>query len=203
MKPQFTSTQRLCLILAYCFIFITGCGYTNPYNINNKLDKSGEGHIELYLDMWKNNTDLLGYQATIQHDLIIWLKKSNRFHITQNREQTDYILSGVIHSINQPALSYGTFDRATVLRAEVGFGYTITDHQTGKVIFKQDRLVKRENYNVGSDAVRTNSNLQKALKIMSEDLADNIYIQLFYLFTLDNSKGDQIIIPTDDIQSLD
>jgi hypothetical protein len=203
MKPQFSTSQYLFIFLVYCLIFIGGCGYSNPYNINNELDKSGKGHVELYLDMWENNTDLLGYQATIQHDLIIWLKKSNRFRITQNRDQADYILSGIIHSIDQPALSYGTFDRATVLRAEVEFSYKLTDQKTGKVIFKQDRLLKRESYDVGNDAVRTNSNLQKSLKIMSEDLADNIYIQLFYLFTLDNSKGNQIIIPTDDIQSLD
>ncbi len=187
----------------YCLTLLAGCGYSNPYNINNDLDKNGEGSVNLYLNMWENKTNLMGFQATIQHDIILWLKKSNRFHITQNMEDADYILSGTIHSINQPALTYGEFDRATVLRAEVEFEYSLSDHDTGKIVFRQARLLKRQDYSVGDDAVRTDSNLQQALKVMSEELADNIYIQLFYLFTLDNSKGNRIIIPTDSIESLD
>ena len=149
--------------------------------------------------MWDNKTNLLGFEATIQHDLILWLKKSNRFHITQKRDEADFILDGSIFSINQPALSYGEFDRATVLRAEVQFAYNLTDQDTGKIVFRQARLLKRQDYSVSNDAVRTNSNLNKSLQLMSEDLADSIYIQLFYLFTLDGSKGNKIIIPADDI----
>lgn len=191
------------VICVYCLTWLAGCGYSNPYKINNDLDKNGEGSVNLYLNMWDNKTDLMGLQATIQHDIILWLKKSNRFQITQNMADADYILSGTIHRINQPALTYGEFDRATVLRAEVEFEYALSDHETGKIVFKQARLLKRQDYAVGSDAVRTNSNLQHALKSMSEELADNIYIQLFYLFTLDNSKGNRIVIPTDDIEALD
>ncbi len=190
-------------ILTYCLTMLMGCGYTNPYNIKNELDKDGTGHVNLYLNMWKNNTNLLGYQATIQHDLILWFKKSNRFHITQDLAQADYVLNGTIHSIDQPALSYGAFDRATTIKAKVEFTYTLNDHETGKIIFKQPRLLKEESYPVGNDAVRTNSNLQKALGTMSESLADAIYIQMFYLFTLDKSKGDKFIIPTDEIKALD
>lgn len=198
MKPVLPLKPALLFVLACTLIMLGGCGYSSPYNTNNELNKSGNS-VGLYLSMWDNKTNLLGFEATIQHDLILWLKKSNRFHLTQKKDEADYILDGTIYSINQPALSYGTFDRATVIRAEVEFAYVLTNLETGKVVFRQARLLKRQNYNVGGDAIRTNSNLQKSLKIMSEDLADSIYIQLFYLFTLDTSKGNRIIIPADDI----
>ncbi|MDA3970473.1 MAG: LPS assembly lipoprotein LptE [Desulfobulbaceae bacterium] len=203
MQPTSSPKTTLLIALLYCIFLLSGCGYTNPYNTNNKLAKDGEGQVDLYLDMWENKTNLLGFQATIQHDLIIWLKKSNRFHLTQNRDESDYILSGIIQSVNQPALTYGAFERATTLRAEVNFSYKLIDRETGKVVFTQERIAKETTYSMGSDAVRTNSNLKKALGVMSEDLADNIYIQLFYLFTLDTSQGNRIIIPTDDIEGLE
>lgn len=199
MKPAFTARIVLPFILIYSLIMVAGCGYSSPYNANNELTTNSGKRVNIYLGMWDNNTDLMGFEATIQHDIILWLKKSNRFHTTQKKDEADYILDGAITSVNQPALSYGAFDRATVLRAEVAFTYTLTDQNTGENVFRQARLLKRQNYNVGTDAVRTNSNLQKSLKLMSEDLADSIYIQLFYLFTLDNSQGNKIIIPADDI----
>ncbi len=199
MQLPFTARIILPLILMSSLILVGGCGYSSPYNTNNDLTIDDQKHVNFYLSMWDNKTDLMGFEATIQHDIILWLKKSNRFHITQKKDAADYILDGTITSVNQPALSYGAFDRATVLRAEVEFTYTLTDQNTGKNVFRQARLLKRQNYNVGADAVRTNSNLQKSLKLMSEDLADSIYIQLFYLFTLDSSQGNKIIIPADDI----
>ncbi len=203
MKSTLQAKLLLVIALLYCGLSLSGCGYTNPYKTKNEFDKNDNGRVALYLDMWENKTNLLGFHATIQHDLILWLKKSNRFHLTQTRETSDYILSGVVQSIDQPALTYGTFDRATSLRAEVKFSYKLVDTATGKTVFEQGRISKEASYRVGSDAVRTNSNLKKALGLMSEDLADNIYIQLFYLFTLDNSKDNQIIIPTDDIKILE
>ncbi len=200
---QITFPHPRLITLLVLYLLLSGCGYTNPYNTNNELSKGGDGSVNLFLDMWENKTNLLGFHATIQHDLILWLKKSNRFQITQNRDEADYILSGAITAIDQPALAYGAFDRATTLRAEVNFSYQLTDNETGKVIFNQTRIAKEESYGVGNDAVRTNSNLKVALGKMSEDLADNIYIQLFYLFTLDTTEGNRIIIPTDDIESLD
>lgn len=193
---------RLLMFLITCLVVVSGCGYTNPYSVQNDLDKRGEGVVELYLDMWDNKTDLMGFQATIQHDLILWFKKSNRFHLTQSLDKADYVLKGTIQSIYTPALTYSEFDRAATLRAEVIFSYKLNDHESGKTILKQKRLIKRESYTVGNDAVRTNSNLKKALKTMSEDLADNIYIQLFYLFTLEDRKGNRMIIPADDAKSL-
>jgi hypothetical protein len=180
-----------------------GCGYRNPHTRIADFDKDGDGKIRIYLDMWANQTNLLGFQGQIQQSLIQVLTKSNRFYLTQNKVGADYILDGTIYSVEIPGLSYGAFNRAVEIRAEVKLGYRLVNAQTGKIVLEKNKYIQRETFKVEDDAIRTQSNQDIALALLAGSLVDNIDIQLFYLFTSDDIKNNQELIPTDDIEKLD
>ncbi|MEN8256688.1 MAG: LPS assembly lipoprotein LptE [Thermodesulfobacteriota bacterium] len=194
----------LLLVATQLLFFTTGCGYSTPHTRTATFDKDGDGKIRIFLAMWSNNTNLLGFQGHVEQSLIQVLTKSNRLYLTQNKASADYILDGTLYSVEIPGLSYGAFDRAVEVRAEVKLGYRLREATTGKVIFQKDKYIKRETFQVGGDAVQTQSNQDIALLTLAKDLADDIDIQLFYLFTRDGiSQSSQDLVPPDDIEALD
>ncbi len=201
---QTLTSLALVLVAAQLLFFTTGCGYSNPHTRIATFDKDGDGKIRLFLDMWSNQTNLLGFQGHVEQNLIHVLTRSNRFSLTQSKSKADYILGGTIYSVEIPGLSYGAFDKAVEVRAEVKLGYRLQDAKTGKFIFQKEKYVKRETFRVGADAVQTQANQDLALLELARSLADNIDIQLYYLFTRDDiSPKGQDLIPTDDIEKLD
>lgn len=201
-KQLFTLLFAL-LMGGQLLLFTGGCGYSNPHTRTADFDQDGDGRIRIFLDMWTNQTNLLGFQAQIQQSLIQVLTKSSRFYLTQNRASADYILDGTIYSVEIPGLSYGLFDRAVEVRAEVKLGYRLREAGSGKVLLQNNKYIKRQAFRVAGDAVRTQSNQDLALLLLADSLADDIDIQLFYLFTRNDIGNTQELIPTEDIESLD
>ncbi|MBU0681184.1 MAG: hypothetical protein KKD73_07165 [Proteobacteria bacterium] len=200
---QLSTLFAFLLVGAQLLLFTGGCGYRNPHTRIADFDKDGDGKIRIYLDMWTNQTNLLGFQGQVQQSLIQALTKSNRFYLTQNKVGADYILDGTIYSVEIPGLSYGAFNRAVEIRAAVKLGYRLVNAQNGKVVLERNKYIQRETFKVGDDAIRTQSNQDIALVLLADSLADNIDIQLFYLFTRDDLNNNQELIPTDDIEKLD
>ena len=164
-------------------LFLAGCGYTNPYAKSTDLDEDQDGTVSIYVEMWKNQTSELGFQAYIKQSLIRWLKKSRRFSIARKRSQADYVLDGIINSAHYPGLSYGTFDRAVELRAEIEFSFDLKKNGSGETVLQKRNFVRRESFRVGDDAAATETNKRQALFSLADDIADNIYVQLFYKFS--------------------
>lgn len=204
-----THPKQLLTLLAALLIggqllyFTTGCGYSTPHTRIAKHDADGDGTIRIFLNMWSNQTNLLGFQGQVQQSLIQVLTRSNHYHLTQNKARADYILEGTLYSVEIPGLSYGAFDRAVEVRAEVKLGYRLVDAKSGNVILQKNKYIKRETFQVGDDAVHTQGNQDLALVLLADDLADDIDIQLFYLFTRDDIGKNQELIPTDDIEKLE
>lgn len=202
-SKTFSTLLAVLLLGGQLLFFTSGCGYSNPHTRTAEFDKDGDGKIRIFLDMWTNQTNLLGFQGQVQQSLIQTLTKSNRFYLTQNKANADYILDGTLYSVEVPGLSYGVFDRAIEVRAEVKLGYRLVDARDGKVVLQTNKYIKRETFQVGDDAVRTQSNQDLALVLLADSLADNIDIQLFYLFTREKITNHQELFPTDDIEQLE
>lgn len=191
--------NRAFLPLALLFmvpLLLSGCGYTNPHSRSNELDTDRDGKVAIYIDMWQNRSGEFGYESTLQQSLVDWLKKSRRLILTRDRQQADYILTGTIHSARFPGLSYGDFDRAVEVRAELEFSYVLKNADTGEIVLRQQKFTRREPFLVRNSAVGTDVQKRKALQVIADDIADNVYIQLFYTFSRDDLKeGREEFIP--------
>ncbi len=188
------------LLFLGIIFFLSGCGYTNPYSQPSELVDEGGEQVSIYVSMWENRTSELGYQSVLQQTLVRWLKKSRRFSLTNNRAEADYILSGIIESAEYPGLSYGLWERAVELRAEITFSFNLKENDTGKIVLQKRDFTRREAFRVGSNASDMEMNKKEALRELADDIADNIYIQLFYKFSRDDLKDVQEeIFPEDEI----
>lgn len=172
--------MKILTTLIITALLFTGCGYTNPYAVSNNADGKDE-KISLYLEMWKDEANQLGYQAVIQRSLVHWLKKSKRFVLARDIQDADHILSGVIHSVDFPGLSYGNYERAIELRAIVRGSYTLGDKEKNTTKFQKKDFTKLKSFLVGTSAVETTDNKELALREIADELAEEIYIELSYL----------------------
>lgn len=204
-----TSTQQPCtptgLFLA-CGLFlllVSSCGYSNPQTRLAELDLNDDGQLSIFVNMWSNKTNLLGLQGQIRQSLQQTLTKSNRFILSPSTTDADYILDGTIFAVEIPGLSYGAFDRAVELRAEVELGYQLRNAVTGKTVLEKSNYVKRQSFRVGNDSVRTQSNQDLALLEMADTVAEDIEIQLFYFLTREGDRGSKTMVPGDDIEELE
>ena len=169
--------MKLLTTLLVTAILFSGCGYSNPYASPADTDGKND-RIPLYLEMWDNETNLLGYQATIQRSLVRWLKKSKRFVLVNDPSDASYILSGAILSADFPGLSYGTFDRAVELRAKIKFSLRLKELENNLIKFDKKEFTKLQSYLVGGSAIKTENNRQIALQEIADDLAEEIYVNL-------------------------
>jgi len=188
----------------FLLIFISGCGYTNPYSEPTELDEDQDGTVSIFVDMWGNETAELGFQSYIKQSLVRWLKKSRRFTMAGNKASADFILDGTIHSARYPGLSYGSFDRAIELRSEIELSFNLKNRKTGAAVIESSKITRRESFRVGEVSAEADTNKRLALMAIADDIADNIYVQLFYKFSRDDIKSvrDEIM-PENNIDEID
>ncbi|MCB2181504.1 MAG: hypothetical protein KQH63_05735 [Desulfobulbaceae bacterium] len=170
-------------LLAVPVLLLHGCGYTNPYSPSASDEGNPESTVSIFVDMWENQTSEMGYQSDMKQSLVQWLKKSRRFTLTKNRGDADYLLGGVIKSAHFPGLSYGNWDRAVEVRAEISFSFYLKKRESGETVLENKHITRRESFLVGGDASATETNKRRALLKIADELADNIYIQLYYRFS--------------------
>ena len=153
------------------------------------------GTVSIFVDMWQNKTSELGFQSDIKQSLVRWLKKNPHFSMARSPQQADYILEGVIESIDVPGLSYGIFDRAIELRAEIIFSYDLKKRDTGEIAMQRKDAEWYESFAVGSDAAALERNKRAALREVAYKIGENIYVNLFNRFS--SKKGAKADIPTE------
>jgi hypothetical protein len=135
-KMQLSKPKQLCLLMLFLTLSValSACGYSNPYSReDDSAPEAVAGEtISIYVDMWSNNSSELGLQSEMKQALVRWLKKSRNFSMAATPDQADYVLGGVIESSHYPGLSYGAWDRAVELRAEMKYSYHLRNHPAEK-----------------------------------------------------------------------
>ncbi len=166
----------LCLVMA----LLGACGYRM---LPRPEGTSGGVKYRLYIPLWENRTNELGLESTLNDALRDWFTESGHFEISQQREASDYVLSGEIISSEHPGSSYGDFDQATSIKAVLKVSYTMTAASSGVVLFKEPLYVGEGTYLVGPDAVRTLSLRKQSLAIMADEIGEEVYIRLLTTLT--------------------
>jgi len=201
-KTKLVSSQNPSILFALLLALtmaLAACGYSNPYVQSEDSESGKQGTVSIYVEMWKNNTSELGFQSEVKQSLVRWLKKSPHFSMAPTPEQADYILSGVIESLHLPGLSYGTFDRAVELRAEITFSVELKKRETGAIILKKGDADWHESYSAGRNAAAMEMNKREALREIADNISENIYVNLFNRFSSKKSGKADIPVEKTDI----
>ncbi len=175
---------RLLFLLLALAAAVAGCGYHSPYS--SKPD-TGSGTTVIYLNVWENRTNELGFEGAILHSIANWLQESKHVSLTTDRDKADLLLSGSIDFIDYPATAFSGSDRATTLKARVKTSYQLIRNKTGEKVRQTQNNIREATYNVGTDAVRTQGYKKTALEEIANAIGEQIYLEIFYTLTGDQT----------------
>lgn len=171
------------LILIFVTLLLAGCGYHHPASL-----RDGEKSITIHAGTWENHTNEIALEGLLLHKTADWLQQSRSFRLERDPARADYLLSGTIETVNNPATAFNSGDRATTLKAWVKVTYHLIDRAEGKTLWEISDAVRDRNYQAGDDAVRTRSNKEEALAVIAEELAEQIYLKVMTTLSQPSQK---------------
>jgi len=155
---------------------LASCGYRHPSAAIGKPE--AQGGIQLYVGIWQNQTNQMGLEADMHRSLIAWLQRNADITITAGKNEADFQLEGEVLEISHPTVTYGTYNPAMELTATVAVSYRLIDREDGAVLWQQPRTVLSKIYPVGNDVIHARDNRAKALALITDDLAEEIYLKI-------------------------
>jgi len=164
------------LVLAAVLLGAAGCGYYNPYVVND----TGRA-ITLHRAMWENRTSELALESVFYRSLSSYLRKTPKIILKDSNEDAEFGLTGTIESVDYPELSYTTNREASELRAKVRITVTIVRNSTGEVVWEKKNYMGTEtieSFAMSDDPGVLQRNKDEALRKISDDVAEMIYLTI-------------------------
>jgi hypothetical protein len=97
------------------------------------------------------------------------------YKIVADPNQADAVLTGVVANfVNYPTIFDPISGRATGVQAIVTMSLTLTDRQTGKVLFSRPTAEFRERYEISTDPQQYFDETGTAIQRLSRDVARSI-----------------------------
>ncbi len=149
-------------------VLFVACGYQPMSRMYDLPGLKGGEPLPLYMPIWNNNTNEFGLESEVYNTVANWLQGSEYILLKKKGAEAKYILNGTIRSIDLSS-SLGTV-RLTV-------SYSLQDAVNGKTIWPETRYIFSKSYLITADALSTNSERQKALNEISDDLGEKIYVR--------------------------
>ncbi len=167
----FTSIFLLLLFIA------SGCGY-------HRAERSAElpSWIQsIYIAPWKNRSNELMLGAWITDELRQEFLRGSSLKLA-SREDADVILEGRVKEVATSGLSFIRHDQAVERRIDVICSAILKDRRTNQIIWSTEDIVREESFLVGREATQTEALKNKALKKLSQDVAELIYHRIGGIF---------------------
>lgn len=164
------TTLRLNLLFLLTALFLSACGYHNPY-VYKGPEKS------IYVTHWQNSTNALQLDSKIYQSLTHWFQKSSAIKITKEKDGADFILAGEIISIQLPSLSYGAANSTSQVKVMLTVRYILKEINTDRIMLEVPAETWTEDSRVTRSATTTTDNEDKALATIIDDLSEKIYIK--------------------------
>ena len=159
--------QKRKLLFSLCvFLLLGGCGYYFP-NVYTGPE------VLVYMPNWKNRTDKLGIDNNMYQSLSAWFQKSDKIHLTKDREGADLVLAGEIISIDLPGIGWDTNEQTTDVKVELRLRYVLKNLKTGDMLWEVHNDVWTENYNTLTNRADTED---EAVEEILDDVSEKIYL---------------------------
>lgn len=178
------ATRPFCALIALLLIptLFAACGYRPLSRMYEHPGLQGTEPLPLFMPMWNNNTNEFGLEANLFNTVADWLQGSDYILLKKKAAEAEYTLEGTIRSIDLTS-SLGTV-RLTI-------SYSLKNNNTDKMLWQETSSTYAKSYQISNDAVATNSERQKALSEIADDIGEKIYVR--FLNTMAELRKDQAI----------
>ena len=151
--------------------FTSACGY----QVAGKAAHLPSDWKTIAIPAFTNDTTRYRIEQRVTEAVIREFISRAKYRIVQNPDSADGVLSGEILSVDtSPVLFNGTTGEVTTMLVTVAIKVRLVDKQTQKVIYKNDNMVFRNEYQISSDVKSFFQEQDPALGRMSREFAAQI-----------------------------
>lgn len=170
-KRRHCGSYVLLAMLISASVFATGCGY----QVAGKAAHLPSEWKTITIPAFTNDTTRYRIEQRVTAAVIREFISRTKYRIVQNPEAADAVLHGEVLAMDtSPVLFNGTTGEVTTMLVTVTVKVQLVDNQTQKVIYKNDNMVFRNEYQISSDVKSFFEEQDPALERMSRDFAAQI-----------------------------
>jgi outer membrane lipopolysaccharide assembly protein LptE/RlpB len=148
-----------------------GCGY----HVAGRGARLPSSWKTLAVPMLVNRTSHYRIEQRLTEAMIREFLARTSYHVIQNENSADAVLHGEITSIEtSPVLFDATTGRVTTMLVTVHAHVNLTDRGTKNVVYKNDDLVFRDEYQISTDVASFFEEQDPALERMARDFAAQV-----------------------------
>lgn len=172
--PTATRTYILAIAIFITLPIIAACGYrplSKTYEIPGLKEAAP---LTVYMPMWSNATNEFGLETEVFNKVADWLQSTEHIILKKNQSEAAYLLTGTISTLDQ------TSSRGTV---RLGVRYSLKELASEDMIWPVATSFFTKSYLITDDAFTTDSERQRALNEIADDLGEKIYIRFLNTMT--------------------
>jgi outer membrane lipopolysaccharide assembly protein LptE/RlpB len=163
------------LVALVALVVLGGCGYHFKGGL-----RAPQGVETIAVTVLENRTWETGVETIFANDLLYEFARSKVLRIA-DRSTADAVLKGTIVSLDVNTISHTANYEAYEQRITMTLDLALT-RQDGKPIWSDPALVDQEEYKVSSDKLVTEEDRLRAIKMISERLAEKVHNRILQDF---------------------
>lgn len=156
--------RRAGLLLLWLALVLAGCGYS--------LRSSMPAGIKtIHVPTLENRTQEPGIEDTLTQALTQAVVTSGRLKIAKNAQEADASLEGAIIEYSLTSLAFDSSANVTQYRLRIALALTLRDLRNKEVMWKQDRIEERADFQVSGRVTQTLDREDQALRRAAVDVS--------------------------------
>jgi outer membrane lipopolysaccharide assembly protein LptE/RlpB len=160
------SIARVAVLLGVA-LALPGCGYSLRTNLPPGINT-------IHVPVLVNRTQEPGIEDFITQALTEAVVTSGRVRIARNAQEADATLEGAIVEYRLTSLAFDRSANVTRYRLIIGLALTFKDLKQNKVLWKQDRIEERADFEVAGQVSQTLAREELAVRQAAVDVARSI-----------------------------
>jgi outer membrane lipopolysaccharide assembly protein LptE/RlpB len=172
IKPGTGVARRaLGVALFVATLGVAGCGY----HVAGHASTLPAEWTDIAIPAFKNDTTTYRIEQRMTQAVIREFITRTKYRVVQDPSNADAVLHGEVLSIEtDPVLFQATTGEVTTMLVTVHVKVELTDSKTEKVVYKNDDMVFRDEYQISTDVKSFFQEEDPAVDRMSHDLASHL-----------------------------
>jgi outer membrane lipopolysaccharide assembly protein LptE/RlpB len=156
------------LVLIIAALSAVGCGY----HIAGRTANLPSEWQTIAVPAFKNDTTRYRIEQRFTESVIRQFLQRTKYKIVQNTAEADAVLHGEVLTIEtNPMIFNATTGQVTMMLVTVHTKVLLVDNKTQNVVYKNDDMVFRDEYQISTDAREFFEEQDPALERMAKDFA--------------------------------
>ena len=165
------NSTGLCVVLATLLVSPVGCGY----HVAGRASHLPSGWTTIAIPAFKNDTTRYRIEQRFTQAVIREFISRTKYRIVQDTASADGVLTGEIVSIEtNPVLFDATTGQVTTMVVTLHSKVRLLDNQTGKLVYQNDDVVFRDEYQISSNVTTYFEEQDPAVERMARDFASQV-----------------------------